>query len=354
MRIVAHNGARIWGGAERATVALLKGLHDRGHDVLLLCNDQSVASQSAARGVPAEVCAIGGDIAMPHAFRLSRVLKRHKPDVFIVGTFKKLFLAALGAKMAGVPRVIARVGLESDTPRSIKYRVALKRWTDGVVVNANRMAEPFKGKSVRVIWNAVDSRHMTPDATKLRHELDIPADAFVIGTVARLALQKRIDRLLEVSGLLPDVLCIIAGEGTRREELTKKMSELGVSERVRFLGHRNDVGDVLAALDVFVVTSDTEGLSNAMLEAMSYGLPVVSTDVSGAEDALGEDSEGQRAGIVTDFDPRSIAEGISTLKNDPELRGAMGLRARRRAMNQFSIDKMLSEWEEFLSAGTVA
>jgi len=354
MRIVAHNGARIWGGAERATIALLKGLHDRGHDVLLLCNDQNVASQAVTRGVPAEVCAIGGDIALPHAFRLSRVLKRHKPDVFIVGTFKKLFLAALGAKMAGVPRVIARVGLESDIPRSIKYRVALKRWTDGVVVNAKRMAEAFDGNNVRVIWNGVDSRHAAPDAMKLRHELDIPADAFIIGTVARLALQKRIDRLLEATALVPDVLCIIAGEGTRREELRERMSELGVSERVRFLGNRDDVGDVLAALDVFVVTSETEGLSNAMLEAMSYGLPVVSTDVSGAEDALGEDSEGQKAGIVTDFDPRSIAEAISALRNNPELRGAMGVIARRRAVSQFSTDKMLSEWEDFLSDGNIA
>ena len=354
MRIVAHNGARIWGGAERATVALLKGLKDRGHDVLLLCNDQRVASEAVSRGVAAEVCAIGGDIALPHAFRLSRVLKRHAPDVFIVGTFKKLFLASLGARMAGVPRVVARVGLESDTPRSIKYRIALKRWTDGVVVNSKRMAGAFTGNTVRVIWNGVDSRHATTDPMKLRLELGAQADTFIIGTVARLALQKRIDRLLEVTARLPEVLCVIAGDGTRRDELVERMNTLDVGERVRFLGNRDDVGDVLSALDVFVVTSETEGLSNAMLEAMSYGLPVVSTDVSGADDALGEDSEGQRAGLVTGFDARSIAEAISTLKNDPQLRGAMGFRARRRAVNQFSIDRMLSEWEDFLSADRVA
>jgi hypothetical protein len=169
MRIVAHNGARIWGGAERATVALLDGLKARGHDVLLLCNDPRVASQSVSRGVPAETCVIGGDVALHHAFRLSRVLKNHRPDVFIVGTYKKLFLAALGARMAGVPRIVARVGLESDTPRNVKYRIALRRWVDGVAVNGRRMAgafaslDGFDAARVRVIWNGVKSHHLPAD-----------------------------------------------------------------------------------------------------------------------------------------------------------------------------------------------
>lgn len=355
MRIVAHNGARIWGGAERATVSLLHGLRGRGHDVLLLCNDPVVMSKSNEAGVPAELCVVGGDIALPHAFRLSRVLRQHRPDAFIVGTYKKVFLAALGARLAGVPRIIARVGLESDTPRSAKYRFALGRWVDGIVVNANRMAGSFAAlegldqSKIRVIWNGVDTRHVPADPMKIRQELDIPAYQFLIGTVARLALQKRIDRLLEVTSLLPDVMCIIAGDGTRKDELTKAAESLSVSERVRFLGHRDDVGDVLSALDVFVVTSESEGLSNAMLEAMSYGVPVVSTDVSGAMDALSTDAEGSTAGIVTSFEPQAIAEAIATLKRDPKLRGNMSRIARRRAIKQFSTEQMLSSWEEFLS-----
>lgn len=358
MRIVAHNGAHIWGGAERATVALLSGLRGRGHHVLLLCNDSKVAAEAISRGVPAQICILGGDIAIPHAFRLSAVLRKHRPDVFIVGTYKKLFLAALGARMAGVPRVVARVGLESDTPRSLKYRIALTRWTDGVAVNARRMAsaftslEGFDSSRVRVIWNGVESRHPPADPMKIRQELDIRADQFLIGTVARLAVQKRIDRLLEVTSQLPDVFCIIAGDGTRRDELAEKTRSLGIEERVRFLGNRDDVGDVFAALDVFVITSDTEGLSNSMLEAMSYGLPIVSTDVSGAEDALSADEHGSEAGVVTGFDPHSIADAIASLQRDRGTRGTMSRMARRRAINRFSTDQMLSAWEEFLSAPT--
>jgi len=105
---------------------------------------------------------------------------------------------------------------------------------------------------------------------------------------------------------------------------------------------------VFAALDVFVVTSESEGLSNSMLEAMSYGLPVVSTDVSGAEDALSPEEGGLGAGIVTGFEPQSIADAIASLKRDAATRGLMSRIARGRAVSRFSPEQMLSAWEEFL------
>lgn len=356
MRIVAHNGARIWGGAERATVALLAGLSERGHDVLLLCNTSLVAGEATSRGVRSEICVVGGDAAFHHAFRLSRVLKRQSPDAFIIGTYKKLFYASLAAKMAGVERVIARVGLESDTPRSFKYRFALKRWVDGVVVNARRIARAFSElpgfdeQKVRVISNSVPpTSHLAP-SRKVRRELGIPDDAFVIGTVARLAKQKRIDRLVEAAGLLDGVHCVIAGDGAKRPEVEAKIRSLHLQDRVHLLGDRDDVTDVADALDVFVVASDSEGLSNAMLEAMERGVPIVSTDVSGAEDALGPDREGNAAGITTSFGPEAIAHAIKRLVLDADLRHAMGEEARERARVRFSRASMLSAWEEFLAA----
>src|SRR3546814_748689 len=114
MYIAAHNGARIWGGAERATTRLLSGLQERGHRVRLFCNRALVAERAAAMGVPTELRPIGGDVALPHALRFAARLRRDPPDSLIIGTYKKLFLASLGAHLAGVQRVVARVGLETD------------------------------------------------------------------------------------------------------------------------------------------------------------------------------------------------------------------------------------------------
>jgi glycosyltransferase involved in cell wall biosynthesis len=289
-----------------------------------------------------------------HALRLSRVLKAAKPDVFIVGTYKKLFLAAAAARLARVPRVVARVGLESDTPRSFKYRFALRRWTDGVAVNARRIMNPFAGldgfgpDKVRLIWNSVQSPANEITSDRVRRELGIAPDDFVIGTVARLAGQKRIDRLIRVVSMLPNLKCIVAGDGGARTDLEILAAELGVADRIQFLGNRDDAADVIDALDVFVLVSDSEGMSNAVLEAMSRGRPVVSTDVSGARDALSPEGVFAAAGIVTGFDEASISQAIDTLRNDATMRESLGTAGRVRAAIQFSRDAMLSEWEEFL------
>ena len=356
MRIVAHNGARIWGGAERATVSLLRGLGDRGHDVLLLCNSDLVAREALARGVPARICDIGGDVMLNHAWRIKRELEREKPDAFIVGTYKKLFIAAWGAKKARVPRVVARVGLESDTPRSFKYKFALRHWTDGVAVNARRMINPFAelegfGEArVRLIWNSVSAPEGVVRSHKVRKELGIDDSAFVVGAVARLSIQKRLDRLVRATAGIPGAHCVIAGEGTSRETLEQLVSELDVGDRVHLLGERADVNDVLDALDVYAVTSSSEGMSNAMLEAMSRGLPVVSTDVSGAEDALAPDASGNAAGLIVGFDVGSLISALERLRNDQGLRDSLAQEARQRALTWFSREKMLSDWEEFLSS----
>jgi glycosyltransferase involved in cell wall biosynthesis len=350
MFVVAHNGARIWGGAERAIVALLAGLQSRGHRVLLLCNEPLVAAEAAQRGVESTVFEIGGDIALPHALRLASFLRGLKPDAFIIGTYKKLAIGGLGGRLARVPRVVARVGLESDTPRNAKYRFALRHWIDAVAVNAEWIARPFEelkgfgAERVAVIHAGVSAPIVRFATPSLRQSLHLSNDTHVIGTVARLAKQKRIDRLIDAMVLLPDVHCVIAGDGPRRTELERRRDDLNLRDRVHLLGNRDDIAEVLAALDIFIVASDKEGLSNAMLEAMAAGVPIVSTRVSGAEDAL---SSG--AGTIVDFSPRAIAEAVRSMIGDRSMLERMSDAARNRAAGEFSIDRMLDRWERFLA-----
>ncbi|MGI9182326.1 MAG: glycosyltransferase family 4 protein [Longimicrobiaceae bacterium] len=355
MFIVAHNGAHVWGGAERAVALLLAGLAARGHRVLLCCNDPMVAERAAALGVPTELQPLGGDVAVHHALQFARMLRRHRPDVLLIGTFKKMWLAALAARLARVPRVVARVGLETDTPRSWKYRAVLGRWVDAVVVNAARMRPAYvalpgwSDGRVTVIYNGVRRPAQSRPPGSVRRELGLGPEVPLVGAVARLARQKRLDRLLDALALLPaDVHCLLAGDGEERKGLQAHARALGLGSRVHFLGARTDVGDVLEALDVFVVSSDREGMSNAMLEALAAGTPVVSTPVSGAEEALEPLPDGNPPGEVVDLDPTEIAAAIGRLLGDSERLQAMSAAAARRGRERFSFERMLDGWETVL------
>jgi glycosyltransferase involved in cell wall biosynthesis len=354
--VIAHNGARIWGGAERATALVLKGLAERGHRVLLLCNEPLVEGRARGLGVPAALGRLGGDVAVPDALRMAARLRRERPDALVIGTYKKAWLAALAAHLAGVPRVVARVGLETDTPRSAKYRFVLARWVDAVAVNAARMRAPFLAlpgwtdERVVTIHNGV---HL-PDASlppgAVRASLGIPAGAPVVGAVARLASQKRLDRLLRAVALLPaDVHCVLAGDGEQRGGLEALAAELGIGHRVHLLGHRADTADVLGALDLFAVTSDREGMSNAMLEALAAGVPVVSTPVSGADEALDALPDGRVPGVIVRAEPEGIASSIRVLLADPARLREMGGAARERARARFSFAAMIDGWEALLA-----
>jgi glycosyltransferase involved in cell wall biosynthesis len=357
MFIIAHNAARIWGGAEIATTRLLAGLQRRGHRVLLLCNDARVASAAETMGVATEIAPVGGDLMITDALRLFRRLRHYRPDAFIVGTYKKLFIASLAARMAGVPRILVRAGLETDTPRSGKYRFALSRWVNLIVVNARRMRAPFLAlpgwSDERVIFipNGVPEPERRLAAGALRSALGIPVDAQVVGSVARLNVQKRLDRLLQALTLLDTrVHCILAGAGPEQNALERMVAELALEGRVHFLGHREDTADVMAALDVMVIASDREGMSNSMLEAMMAGVPVISTPVSGADDALEPLPDGRRPGIVLDtFDVQELAKAIDSLLADEAGLDTMREGAREKARAEFGIETMLDRWEGVLA-----
>jgi glycosyltransferase involved in cell wall biosynthesis len=180
--------------------------------------------------------------------------------------------------------------------------------------------------------------------------VDVP----LVGSVTRLSIQKRIDRMLEAVALMHGVHCALAGDGELAGELEAQAASLGVSDRVHFLGFRKDVARVLSALDVFLLTSDREGMANAMLEAMAAGVPVVSTPVSGADEALYVDDEGRSPGLVVAADPPVLAEAVQEILDDPVVRGAMGQEAQRRARERFSYGAMLDAWEGVLGGDSPA
>jgi glycosyltransferase involved in cell wall biosynthesis len=355
LRIVAHNASSILGGGEIGTALLLAGLQARGHDVLMLCRDRVVAGRVAEYGIPAGVQRLGGDAMLPDAVRLAVRLRRERAQAVLLTTFRRVFLGALGARLARAPFVVQRVVLEGDTPaRGARYRLALGRWTDAIVLNAAAMRPAFLAADpgldparVRTIADGVRPPERRREAGAVRRELGIPEGAPVVGSVARLASQKRFDRLLRaVAALGPEVHLLVVGEGPEEGALRALAGELGMAERVHLPGFRRDVGDLLGAMDVFAVSSDREGMANAMLEAMMAGLPVVSTEVSGAREAL----DGG-AGVVVARSEAALADALDALLADPAARARLGAAARARAEARFGVERFLDEWEALLVEG---
>jgi glycosyltransferase involved in cell wall biosynthesis len=324
---------------------------------VLFCRDEVIAELVREAGVPAEVGRLGGHASLHHARRFADQLRRQRPDALLLGTFKKTWLGAMAGRRAGVPRVVARIGLATDLPgRSVFYRVAFGHWIDRVVVSAADLAAPVRAsmsssaaRRVVVIHNGVDepSRSLPPGG--LRRELGIPPAAPVAGAVARLVGQKRLDLLLRAVARIEGVRCLIAGDGPERTALARLAVELGIGDRVTLLGHRGAVGDVLDALDVFVVTSRVEGMSNAMLEALVAGVPVVSTPVSGATEALEPLADGGRPGLIVEPAENAVAARVSEVLADPAARARMSAAARVRARERFAWDDKLALWEEVLA-----
>ena len=356
MRIIAHSGAPEWGGAESALTDILAGLAERGHDVTLFANRSAVMQRARARGIDTRRVHLGRDLAVYDSVLLGRALRAEKPDALLVGTFQKIWLAGLAAQIAGVPRVVARVGLSTDTPRGLKYRFALKRWVDQLVFVVDRMRRSYVEQLPDLedrfvtIYKGLPPVGQRRNPEEARRALGLPVDVPLVGSVGRLVSKRRFDRLLEAMVFLPnDAHLAVAGEGPLRGALGQLANKLGLRDRVRFLGYCPDLGALMDALDVLVITSDREGMAGVMLEAMSRGVPVVSTDVSGAREALEPGPDGQPPGLVTGFAPPEIASAINSIVYDRHVRNAMGRAASERSRERFSYESMLDGWERALA-----
>jgi glycosyltransferase involved in cell wall biosynthesis len=211
--------------------------------------------------------------------------------------------------------------------------------------------EGIRPEKTRFIPNGVDLEPPPPDARKrIRRELGLGVDQPVIGTVAILRSQKALDVLIEAARLLreelPDLAVLIAGghdpneadEAVRLEALSAQSGG-----PVRFLGLRDDVPSLLAALDVAVISSDYEGSPLSAMEYMEAALPVVATRVGGVPDIV---VDGETGILVPPRDPAAIAAGVARLLSEPDLARRMGEAGQRRRRTEFALSATVRRVEQ--------
>jgi glycosyltransferase involved in cell wall biosynthesis len=190
---------------------------------------------------------------------------------------------------------------------------------------------------------------------RFRAALAGDAERPIVLAVGRLDAQKGHAYLLAAAADIPDALFVFVGEGRERSALEAQARALGVAERVRFLGHRDDVPDLLAACDVFVLPSRYEGLPLSVLEAMAAARPVVATAIEGTDEIV---RHGETGLLVPPAAPSALAEAIRAVLADRALATRMGQAGRARVGREFSMSRMIDEvtgvYDELLERSEVS
>lgn len=291
------------------------------------------------------------------AFRRGRfhVIHTHSSKAGALGRTAAL-LSRSRAALVHTPHTFAFNFTEQFSPRKRRFFLGVERLLGRATARMVHVSESERTEALGfgimprertvVIPNGIDpAPYAAADGTALRRELGIPERGLLVGAVGLLNEAKGHAHLVAAAGRVlervPDARFAIAGEGPLRGALEAQIARAGLGERVRLLGYRTDVPELLAALDVLAMPSLWEGLPYVVLEAMAAGLPVVATDVNGCRDVVVAGATGE---LVAPADPAALAEALSRVLADGELRLRFGRAGRARVAREFSLDAMLQHY----------
>lgn len=342
------------GGAQSALTRLLATLDRARFPPAVAClynGDGAAARAIRALGIPVADLGMTAKWRGDAFWRLYRLLRRKRPAILHTWMFHANIPGRLLGRLAGVPIVISS---ERTMGQEARWRYRLDRLTaplaDRVICVSQTVADFFvrevglPERQIVVIPNGLDLRAFEglPTRQEARALLGLPADRPLVGTVARLTPVKRLDVLLRALASLPQADAVLVGDGPERARLEALSQELGLASRVRFAGRQDDVRPWLAALDVFALSSDWEGLPNAALEAMACGLPVVAAAVGGTPEAV---VDGVTGLLVPPADPAAMTCALAALLRDPRLQSTMGQAGRERVERNFTAQQMARRTE---------
>lgn len=341
-------------GSEKQLTLLAKGLPRDAFEVEVCCLTRGGPYEAELAGAGIPVTVIGKPLKFdPGAmWKLVRMLRGRRPDVLHTWLAACNAYGRVAAQLAGVPVVVATERCADVWKGGVWYSIDrwLARRTHRIVVNSQGVAKFYESRGIAtermsVICNGVESHRSNGiDGETVRRRLGFSPEHYVIGFAGRLAPQKRITDLIWAADILkvirPNIRLVIAGDGPSRARLEQFAHDCHITDRVRFLGYRNDVAELLSALDVFWLGSAYEGMPNAVMEAMAAGLPVVATNIPGTNELV---VDGETGYLVPVGDRAAFAQRTFTLMEDPELARRLGSAGRRRVAEQFSVERMVDQ-----------
>ncbi|MBZ5647058.1 MAG: GT4 family glycosyltransferase PelF [Acidobacteriia bacterium] len=349
------------GGAENVVLNLAARLDSsRFRSLVLLATDRWLGKKLEEKGIPTYRVRSQGwyDFGTPRA--IASLVRRERVDLIHSHLPGQNFYSCIAGRVTGCKTAVCyHGGVElADTNR---WKGALKFWwvrhnADAFIVVCDFVGEMLKSMGVQKekvirIHNGVDlARFNGHGGGSLRSELNLPGGAPLVGMVANLRGSKGYDHYVRAARLVvdkfPDAHFVSVGElkPLYADPLRKMINELRLEKNFTFLGFREDVAQVLRDLDIFVLSSTSEGFPLVILEAMAAGKPVVATRCGGPQEIV----DNGRTGILVEVaDPEALAAAISDLIRQPELARRLVASARSAVETRFSIDVMIRQYENF-------
>ncbi len=343
-------------GAERHLLTLLPALVRRGVDVSLILihePDKPVddfAAALTAGGVTVVRVVIPRHLDFTLFGRLRRALRDLKPDIAHTHLLHADLYGVIAARLAGVRRVIISRHNDDQFRSLLPFRLLhnlLWGMSSGGIAISDAIrrfcieVEGVRPRKIQTIHYGLTQPIQPQDRGSARAalvaELKLPPDALILGSVCRLIAQKGIAYALRALPRVEGAVLVIAGDGNLRAALEAEARALGVTERVYFLGWREDTAALMAAFDIFLAPSLWEGFGLVLLEAMAQQTPIIASAVSAIPEIVLDRETGR---LVPPRDPVALAGAICDLQADPALRRHMGLVGQDRLESVFNAEHM--------------
>lgn len=358
MSLFQIDSGKEWRGGQRQSFFLVRELQKKGYPCRFYVQPNSPLYKKAEQeGLPVFPLKVRSEADIIAVLRLARQMKKANCVLVHSHDAHAAAVSAMAASRAKVPlRVISRrvdFPLKNNYFSKIKYRrdvdriIAISEGVKKVLVSCG-----IDKKKIKVVPSGIDYTPFENVSSKdyLHREFGFGKNDFLVGIVAHLADHKGHKYLIEAAGILkkkaPNIKLIIVGKGPLRMELDQKVKEVGVEDIVLFLGFREDVPQIMASLDLFVLSSYLEGLGTSILDAMASHLPVVATEVGGIPEVVIHEKTGL---LVPPKDPAALAKAILRIYNDRKLAYSYGENGYRVVHEKYSsramAKKVIKEYE---------
>lgn len=349
-----------YGGAETQLVNLVTRLKVRGWDVRVvsMLPPQAFTDELKQTGIPLATLNMRRGVADPRAvFRLVKMLREWKPWILTSFMFHANLLGRIAGRLAGVPINISSVRTENMGGALRERIMRLTDWMGDITITNSRIVAGNLTKQgvvpaerVCVIANGlVLDKFVVTNSNKqeVRRDLGVAEEDFLWLAVGRLEEPKDYPNLLQAFRIVLnkyEAQLYVAGQGSLTEDLERQAIELGISDRVVFLGLRRDIPQLLQVADGFVLSSAWEGLPNTVMEAMAAAKPVVATSVGGVPELV---QEGKTGYIVPPRNPKALALAMEKMMAlSAEERSEMGKAGRAHIEANYSLERVVDQWEE--------